>query len=79
MAWSLYRMSFGKTSRGMVKKRHRKLFDIAKKCEGLKRHFGIHAAGVVVSRRKLIKYCPLQIRSLADPIVMTQWEMNDLC
>ncbi|MFA6583385.1 MAG: DNA polymerase III subunit alpha, partial [Elusimicrobiaceae bacterium] len=42
------------------------------KIEGLKRHTGVHAAGVVVTREELPKYAPLSVG--AKKIVTTQYE-----
>jgi len=44
--------------------------------EGLNRHPGIHAAGVVITPDKLVKYVPLN-RS-AEGEITTQWQMNFL-
>ncbi|MEE3078530.1 MAG: DNA polymerase III subunit alpha [Bdellovibrionota bacterium] len=35
------------------------IFTIAKRLEGLYRHAGIHAAGVVITNEPLVEYCPL--------------------
>ena len=35
------------------------IFDIALRLEGLYRHAGIHAAGVVITNNPLVEYCPL--------------------
>ena len=37
----------------------KKLFDISKTLEGVKRHASIHAAGVVISTQPIFKSCPL--------------------
>ena len=37
----------------------RKIFTIAQQLEGLYRHAGIHAAGVIITNRPLVEYCPL--------------------
>lgn len=37
----------------------RQIFTIAKRLEGLYRHAGIHAAGVVITNKPLVEYCPL--------------------
>ncbi|ACC97774.1 DNA polymerase III, alpha subunit [Elusimicrobium minutum Pei191] len=49
-----------------------KLFDFAKKLEGLKRHAGIHAAGIVVTREEVSKYAPLARGS--KEAITTQYE-----
>ncbi len=52
--------------------RVRQLLDYAQKIEGLKRHTGVHAAGVVVTREEVTKYSPLAMG--AKKIVTTQYE-----
>ena len=37
----------------------KKIFTIAGRLEGLYRHAGIHAAGVIITNRPLVEYCPL--------------------
>ena len=37
----------------------KKIFTIAQRLEGLYRHAGIHAAGVIITNRPLVEYCPL--------------------
>jgi DNA polymerase-3 subunit alpha len=37
----------------------RQIFSIARRLEGLYRHAGIHAAGVVITNKPLVEYCPL--------------------
>ncbi|WP_424245769.1 DNA polymerase-3 subunit alpha [Elusimicrobium posterum] len=49
-----------------------KLFEFAKKLEGLKRHAGIHAAGIVVTREEVSKYTPLARGSKES--ITTQYE-----
>ena len=39
--------------------RIRRIFSVARKIEGLCRHAGIHAAGVVITNKPLVEYCPL--------------------
>ncbi len=39
--------------------RIKRVFEIATRLEGLYRHAGIHAAGVVITNRPLVEYCPL--------------------
>ncbi len=36
-----------------------RLFDIARELEGLSRNAGVHAAGVVITNRPIVEYCPL--------------------
>ncbi len=37
----------------------RQIFNISKRLEGLLRHASIHAAGVIITNRPLVEYCPL--------------------
>lgn len=59
-------------------KKHKKVWKIAKKLEGQYRHFGTHAAGVIIGSQDLKNYCPVQIKNLSDPRVISQWNMYDL-
>lgn len=49
-----------------------KLFDFAQKIEGLKRHTGIHAAGVLITKESVSEYVPLA-RGTRD-VITTQFE-----
>jgi len=53
----------------------RKLVDLARRCEGLARNAGIHAAGVVIASQPLSELVPLQ-RMNGDEVVC-QFDMND--
>ncbi|TPR20077.1 DNA polymerase III subunit alpha [Apilactobacillus timberlakei] len=53
---------------------NRLLFDTAKKLEGLPRHYSTHAAGLILSKDKLVKTSPLQNGS--EGIFMTQYSKN---
>jgi len=50
-----------------------KVFDIGRKLEGLARHAGVHAAGVVVADEPLTKYVPLYRQPGSDDVI-TQFE-----
>ena len=52
--------------------RVKRLFDFAQKLEGLKRHTGVHAAGILVTREEVSKYTPLAVGS--RDVVTTQYE-----
>jgi DNA polymerase-3 subunit alpha len=52
----------------------RKIVRIAERLEGLSRHAGMHAAGVVIAPRPIIEYLPLY-RTNKDEIT-TQFDMN---
>ncbi len=65
----------------------RRLIDIGKKLEGLARHAGTHAAGVVIADRPLTEYVPLQVLvpkggaagvQKGERTVTTQWTMGDV-
>lgn len=51
----------------------RKVIDISKKLEGLARHAGVHAAGVVVADKPLDNFLPLY-RSGGDDALVTQFD-----
>ena len=51
------------------------LLDIAKEVEGLPRHASTHAAGVVISKEKMISYLPVQ-RANDIGVVTTQFSMG---
>lgn len=51
--------------------RARKLMDLARKLEGLPRHYSIHAAGVVLAKQPLHEIVPLQ--NSGDGMLMTQF------
>src|SRR6185295_5468893 len=54
--------------------RIKKLFEIAHKLEGVKRHTGVHAAGTVITKEPVVNYSPLARGS--NEIVTTQY--NDV-
>lgn len=54
----------------------KKLIDLSLAVEGMPRHASTHAAGVVISRERLVSYIPLQ-KSGEDGLV-TQFPMNKL-
>ncbi len=56
----------------------RELIDTARKVEGLSRHPGKHAAGVVISRDPLVEHVPLQLTGKGRTDVTTQWTMGHL-
>jgi len=53
----------------------RKVVDTAKGLEGLKRQWGVHAAGVILSRDPLVDVLPIQKRD-QDGAIITQWDMG---
>ncbi len=54
----------------------RSLIDMAKRLEGLPRHTGMHAAGVVISREAMDEYVPLA--RAADGTITTQFVMTTI-
>ncbi len=52
-----------------------KVVDTAKGLEGLKRQWGVHAAGVILSREPLLEVLPIQKRE-QDGAIITQWDMG---
>lgn len=52
----------------------KQLFNYASKIEGLKRHTGVHASGVLVTKDEVTKYTPLA--KGAKDIITTQYEGN---
>jgi DNA-directed DNA polymerase III PolC len=59
----------------------KKVIDVAKGLEGLRRQDGIHAAAVVITREPLTEYLPIQRKpepggDPADAPVVTQYEMH---
>lgn len=56
----------------------KELVDTARKVEGLSRHPGKHAAGVVISRDPLVEHVPLQLTGKGRTDVTTQWTMGHL-
>ncbi|HEY4672230.1 MAG TPA: DNA polymerase III subunit alpha, partial [Gemmatimonadaceae bacterium] len=69
------------------KARYRQLLDYAIKLEGLSRHAGVHAAGVVIAPGPLDEYVPVCTQASKgaganngseDSVVVTQYDMNAL-
>ena len=54
----------------------RKLIDMSRRLEGLPRHTSMHAAGVVISQKPVMKYVPLSRGS--DGSLVTQFTMTTL-
>lgn len=51
------------------------LIDVALKLEGLPRHSSTHAAGVVISKKPVVEYVPL---NASDGVITTQYPMTTL-
>ncbi len=59
----------------------KRVIDVARGLEGLRRQDGIHAAAVVITREPLIEYLPIQRKpepggDLEDAPIVTQYEMH---
>ncbi|MBC8131706.1 MAG: DNA polymerase III subunit alpha, partial [Deltaproteobacteria bacterium] len=54
---------------------YRELLDVAKKLEGLNRHAGKHAAGIVIAERPLWEYVPC-FRPAGDEGIVTQYDKD---
>ncbi len=52
----------------------KRLFDMARKIEGLKRHTGIHAAGVLITKESVSHYVPLARARDREGTITTQFE-----
>ncbi len=52
-----------------------RIVDTARGLEGLKRQWGVHAAGVILSKYPLLEVVPIQRRE-ADGAIITQWDMG---
>lgn len=55
---------------------YRKLFDLAERLEGVSRHAGVHAAGILITPRPLVEFVPLYRNSHGE--VTTQFEMKSI-
>ncbi len=55
---------------------HLRLFDTAKRVEGLPRHTSVHAAGVVISEQPLVQTIPIQ--NGHNDVYLTQYSMEHL-
>ena len=53
----------------------KKIVDTARGLEGLKRQWGVHAAGVILSREPLLEVIPIHRRE-ADGAIITQFDMG---
>ena len=49
------------------------LVDLARKCEGIARNTGCHAAGLVIADKPVTEYCPLYQDK--NGMLLTQYEM----
>ncbi len=54
------------------------LLEMAKTLEGLNRHAGMHAAGIVIGEKPLYEYVPCFRPAGEEDIIVTQFNMNDV-
>lgn len=55
----------------------RHIFSISKRLEGLYRHAGIHAAGVVITNEPLVEYCPLFRGSKGEKVIQFDKDFSE--
>ncbi|MDE2236875.1 MAG: DNA polymerase III subunit alpha, partial [Elusimicrobia bacterium] len=55
----------------------KRLLELSLKLEGLKRHTGVHAAGTLITKEKVVRYSPLAKGSKSD-VITTQYD-GDVC
>ncbi|MFG1483397.1 DNA polymerase III subunit alpha [Halobacteriovorax sp. HFRX-2_2] len=56
----------------------RQIFTISKRLEGLYRHAGIHAAGVIITSEPLVNYCPLFKGAKGEKVVQFDKDFSEL-
>lgn len=76
-----YAQNFQKILHGSPESREYRILDYARRLEGMTRHTGIHAAGVIIAPEPLVNYLPLAIATREDsegekPII-TQFDGPD--
>lgn len=54
------------------------IFSISKRLEGLYRHAGIHAAGVVITNEPLVEYCPLFKGAKGEKVIQFDKDFGEL-
>ncbi len=54
------------------------IFNIARRLEGLYRHAGIHAAGVVITNKPLVEYCPLFKGAKGEKVIQFDKDFGEL-
>ncbi|OUR96555.1 DNA polymerase III subunit alpha [Halobacteriovorax marinus] len=55
----------------------RQIFTISRRLEGLYRHAGIHAAGVIITNKPLVDYCPLFKGSKGEKVVQFDKDFSE--
>lgn len=56
----------------------KQIFNIAQRLEGLYRHAGIHAAGVVITNQPLVEYCPLFKGAKGEKVIQFDKDFAEL-
>lgn len=56
----------------------KKIIDAAKYLEGVARHASVHACGIVISKKPLTNYAPLQKAPQDENVIITQFEMHSI-
>ena len=54
------------------------IIDMGKKVEGLVRHIGVHAAGVVIAPEEITKFSPIQWDPKGEGKIITQYDMHSV-
>ncbi|KKT44371.1 MAG: polymerase III, alpha subunit protein [Parcubacteria group bacterium GW2011_GWA2_44_15] len=54
----------------------KKVLDMAQKIEGVARHAGQHAAGIIITPEPLENFVPLQTPSASDPTIVSQYALK---
>jgi len=55
----------------------RRILQISKRLEGLNRHAGIHAAGVIITNEPLVTYCPLYRGAKGEQVVQFDKDFSE--
>ncbi|EQC46588.1 DNA polymerase III subunit alpha [Bacteriovorax sp. Seq25_V] len=56
----------------------KQIFTIARRLEGLYRHAGIHAAGVVITNEPLVEYCPLFKGAKGEKVIQFDKDFGEM-
>lgn len=56
----------------------KKLLDLAKRLEGVARHASTHACGVLITKKPLTEYVPLQYASSGDKTIVSQYSLQPI-
>ena len=56
----------------------KEMIDVAKRLEGLTRHASTHAAGVVITPKPIMEYCPLYKGTREGDEITTQWAKDEV-